>query len=334
MAFTVTTSPATAGDVSGDIVTVADPVSGASIEVWPMFGFNCLRWSVAGGPVFYTAPDWATNPVATRSGHPILFPFPNRTRHGKFTYEGKDYQLPLNETSGQHAIHGFTPKSPWRFVAAETGDDFAEVTGAFQISLDRPDVLACWPGDLAITVTYRLTAGALEVRCVVTNPSDVNVPFGLGYHPYFVLPSLPGLSVDEFLVRAPARSLWVAEDGIATGEKVRVPSEFDFWDPQKVGYAALDTLLGDLPYGTPGVPGQVAYITSNHSVAAIRIEVDDAFRELLLFTPPHRTALAVEPYTCTSDALNLEARGVDAGLRILAPGAEFTATVRYSAFSK
>ncbi len=330
MAFAVTTARAEAGGVSGETVTLSDAVSGASIEVWPHFGFNCLRWSVGGKPAFYTAPDWATNPVATRSGHPILFPFPNRLRHGKFTFEGKDYQLPLNETSGQHAIHGFTPKTPWRVVGVTAGEDLAEVTGEFQISVDRPDVLACWPGDLVLRVTYTLTASSLEVRCVVRNPSPGNVPFGLGYHPYFVMPGLPGVSVDEFVVTAPAKTLWVAEGGIATGESVPVPAALDFAAARTVGDADLDCLYGDLPGGFR----TVATVTHPDAAETVTVAADMAFRELLLFTPPHRTALAVEPYTCTSDALNLQARGVDAGLRVLAPGEEFVAFTRYTVMSK
>jgi len=331
MPFGITTREATAGTVTGTVYTLADPVGGATAEVWPALGFNCVRWSVRApsggvGPVFYTASDWETNPVPTRSGHPILFPFPNRLKHGRFAFEGKSYQLPLNESSGKHAIHGFTPKSAWRVVGVTAGDDAAEITGEFRISTDRPDVLACWPGDLILSVTYRLTVSALEVRCRVRNPGPGNVPFGLGYHPYFCLPSLSGEPVGGMVIKAPAASLWVAEDGLATGEQIPTPAGVDFTVPRPVGDAVLDTLYGDLPAGT------TLRATLSHPRATERVTVtaDAAFRELLLFTPAHRRAVAVEPYTCTSDAPNLSARGVDAGLRVLASGAEFAATVRYS----
>ena len=331
MAFGITTREATAGTSTGTVYTLADPVGGATAEVWPALGFNCVRWSVRTasggvGPVFYTAPDWETNPVPTRSGHPILFPFPNRLKHGHFTFEGNSYQLPLNESSGKHAIHGFTPKSAWRVVGVTATDNAAEITGEFQISVDRPDVLTCWPGDSILTVTYRLTASALEVRCRVRNPGPGNVPFGLGYHQYFGLPSLPDEPVEGMVIEAPAASLWVAENSLATGEKVPTPAALDFSTPRPVGDAVLDTLYGDLPAST------TVRATLSHPRATERITVtaDAAFRELLLFTPAHRRAVAVEPYTCVSDALNLSARGVDAGLRVLASGEEFAATVRYS----
>ena len=327
MAFGITTREA----ASGTVYTLADDAGGATAEVWPALGFNCVRWSVRTqsggvGPVLYTAPDWETNPVPTRSGHPILFPFPNRLKAGHFTFEGKEYQLPLNESSGRHAIHGFTPKSAWRVVGVTATDDAAEITGEFRISLDRPDVLACWPGDLILTVTYRLTVSALEVRCRVRNPGAGNVPFGLGYHPYFCLPSLPDAATDGMVLHAPARSLWVAENSLATGEKVPTPAAVDFTWPRPVGDAVLDTLYGDLPPETSAR----ATLSHPHAPETVTVTADPAFRELLVFMPSHRRAVAVEPYTCATDALNLSARGVDAGLRVLAAGAEFAASVRYA----
>jgi aldose 1-epimerase len=46
---------------------------------------------------------------------------------------------------------------------------------------------------------------------------------------------------------------------------------------------------------------------------------------LVLFTPPHRKAVAIEPYTCASDAAHLP----DGGFRVLAPGEQWAAGVRY-----
>src|SRR5207249_2577983 len=52
----------------------------------------------------------------------------------------------------------------------------------------------------------------------------------------------------------------------------------------------------------------------------LRVLASPAFREVVVFTPPHRQALCIEPYTCITDALNLQARGVDAGMQVLPPG--------------
>jgi aldose 1-epimerase len=61
----------------------------------------------------------------------------------------------------------------------------------------------------------------------------------------------------------------------------------------------------------------------------VRFLADPAFRELVLFTPPHRQAIAIEPYTCSADAANLAARGIDSGWRILPLSGEWEAAVEY-----
>ena len=57
--------------------------------------------------------------------------------------------------------------------------------------------------------------------------------------------------------------------------------------------------------------------------------VTAAFRELLLFTPAHRRSVAIEPYTCASDGMNLGGRGIDAGWLVLEPGQVHTSAVEY-----
>ena len=54
-------------------------------------------------------------------------------------------------------------------------------------------------------------------------------------------------------------------------------------------------------------------------LSRISVSFDRHFRELVVFTPPfgEGTLIAVEPYTQTTDAINLNPRGVDAGLRVL-----------------
>src|SRR5688500_9381880 len=83
--------------------------------IWPAFGFNCLSWQIGDGTdLLWSDPDVFQNPLPTRNGVPILFPFPNRIRDGKFTWNGRGYQLPINGPNGRHAIHGFACYRPWR----------------------------------------------------------------------------------------------------------------------------------------------------------------------------------------------------------------------------
>jgi aldose 1-epimerase len=50
---------------------------------------------------------------------------------------------------------------------------------------------------------------------------------------------------------------------------------------------------------------------------------DPVFRECVVYTPPNRPAVCIEPYTCVTDAINLQAQGIDTGWRVLKTGDEF-----------
>ena len=43
---------------------------------------------------------------------------------------------------------------------------------------------------------------------------------------------------------------------------------------------------------------------------------DSAFTQCVVYTPPHREAICMEPYTCVPDAIRLAAEGHETGLQI------------------
>ncbi len=330
MDFEIRTREATAGGTASTVYELFNTEGTARAEVWPAFGFNCLRWQVVRadgtlGDLLYCDPTWEQNPVATRSGHPILFPFPNRMKHGCFTFEGREYQLPLNETSGLHAIHGFTPKTPWRVVGQSSNADGAKLAGEFRLSVDRPDLLACWPGDCTIRVQYSLMLDELSVDVTVSNSGATDYPFGLGFHPYFACPNAPDAMADEMILKCPTAEVWETQGAFPTGKKLVPETALDFRKSKSLGGRTLDTLFG-VPATNCSPFASLGHVTA---VGVLDIEAGTAFREVLLFTPPHRKAIAIEPYTCTTDAANLAAAGIDSGWRVLRPGEEFAERVRY-----
>ena len=60
------------------------------------------------------------------------------------------------------------------------------------------------------------------------------------------------------------------------------------------------------------------------------MEASPEFREWVIYAPTERPVVCLEPYTGTTDAVNLQPRGVDAGLVVLDPGATWTGTIRTS----
>jgi aldose 1-epimerase len=89
----------------------------------------------------------------------------------------------------------------------------------------------------------------------------------------------------------------------------------------------LDDVLTDIST-IPGPDGLRECGTIQGDVkVAIQMACSPSFRELVVFTPPHRQAFCIEPYTCPTDAINLQARGVEAGWLTLPPGERWNAVV-------
>lgn len=333
MAFEVHALQGSAGDRSGEVYEL---VGGrARAEVWPQWGFNCLKWQVRGDDahwrdVLFHMPDWELNPVPTRSGHPILFPFPGRLRGGRFTFEGKTYQLPLTDSTKLHSIHGFTPRNRWRVVDTGGGADRASVTGEFTLSEDLPEVLDCWPSDFTFQVTYKLFADRLRVEARVANAGAGRLPFGLGYHGYFQLPDANDPDVGNYLLQANVTERWETENNLPTGARKPLPAELDFRAARAIGSAAIDSVFtGPAAPEAGGGLFELAQLAHPNSAHRLRVLADGSFRDLVLFTPVHRNAIAIEPYTCSADAANLWAQGIDCGWRVLEPGGEWAGVVEY-----
>jgi aldose 1-epimerase len=335
MSFEVRTTVAGAGGRLGDTYQLYATDGSVRAEIWPQWGFNCLRWQVAQdgrwGDILFAARDWEDNPVPTRSGHPILFPFPGRLRNGSFQFEGRSYSLPLNDSTRHHAIHGLTPGNRWRVVGTSVGDRSASVTGEFHLAKDLPSALGTWPADFRLRITYSLSLDRLRVEADLQNLGIGNLPFGIGYHPYFRLPVSTESEFGEHVLQSGCSELWEAEHQLPTGRRVPIPRAIDFRRPRAIADVALDHVLTGLPPDPHGSDGlvELARLSHNNIPGFLQVVADPAFRELVLFVPPHRQAIAIEPYTCAADAANLAERGVDSGWRVIPGGTRWTSTVEY-----
>ena len=321
------TQPGVSG-LDATIFTLEDG-QGTRAEVWPALGFNCFSWHaiVAGKPLslLYADPNLFSDGRPTRSGIPILFPFPNRIRAGRFRWEGKDYQMPLTDNIKKNSIHGFACRRPWRVVGQGADANSAWLTGEFRGSLDAKDCLGLWPADYEIRVTYRLGANRLRVEAEVANPDKVSLPFGLGYHPYYRLPFTAGFAAADCTMTVPAASYWDLTDCFPNGPRRAVDTGRDLNPMRRFPDLNLDDVLTDLPTLTPGPDGLIerAKLVGAPG-AAMRLYCSPDFREMVVFTPGNREAFCVEPYTCTTDAINLQQQGVDAGWRSLPPGGRWS----------
>jgi aldose 1-epimerase len=301
-------------------ITITDAATDARAMIAAEFGFNCFSFeaTVFGERIeaLDALPEFLSGTSRpTRSGIPILFPFPNRIRRGRFAWDGVEYELPATDTLG-NAIHGFCADRPWRI--ARQGDHFA--AGEFQLSIDAPDRLPLWPADFRLTVEYRLIGNRLRASFTILNCSFRKLPWGLGTHPYFRAPLGSAGRREECTVEVPASEQWELNDNLPSGKKVPVATETDLRGSRSLAGLTLDDLYTGLSYAGPQFD---CVVIDERSGVQVTQTCPPIFREVIAFTPPNRACICLEPYTCTTDAINLQQQGVDAGLRVLSPGSEF-----------
>ena len=181
----------------------------ARVVVGPQDGGRLVSVIVAGHELLVTDRDggpirWGAYPMA---------PWAGRVRHGRFSFAGREHQLPLGMPP--HAIHGVVYDRPWRLLDAAT----------IAIDLD-----ARWPFPGTVTQRFALDEDGLEVT--MTIEAERPMPVTMGWHPWFRRVLEPGdipvsldFAADEMLVRD--------AEGMPTGRRV-APSSGP-WDDAFTG---------------------------------------------------------------------------------------------------
>jgi aldose 1-epimerase len=168
----------------------------------------------------------------------------NRIGKGRFTLDGQDYQLDVN--NGDNHLHGGTEGFHRRLWAAET---FATPKSAGLIlSYLSADGEQGYPGNLEVTVIYELRNDN-ELRIAFHGISDQATPVNLTNHAYFNLAGKGDILGHELTIHADAFTP-VDSGLIPTGELPPVAgTPFDFRAPHAIG-ARIDQKDEQLDYGS------------------------------------------------------------------------------------
>jgi aldose 1-epimerase len=302
-----------------ETLIIKDAVSGAQAKVLPTVGFNCYSFVAvhSAGPieVLWSAADFAAGAGRpSGSGIPLMFPFAGRIRGTSFRFDGQQHALPASDGLG-NAIHGFVIDRPWRLIHQAEG----RVTGQFQASLDDASLLKHWPADFRITADYQLAGNTLVSEFLVENPDAGPLPFGFGTHGYFRVP-LGGSSGAECRVTVPVEDQWELEGLLPTGRKTSTAIAAELSRGMLAGAMKLDSVFSGLKFDNHRCTTKVC---DPRSRAGMTMTFDDQFTACVVYNPPHREAVCIEPYTTIPDAFTLLEKGIDPGLRILPPGGSF-----------
>ncbi|MBO5908462.1 MAG: galactose mutarotase [Clostridia bacterium] len=169
--------------------------------------------------------------------------FANRIKDGKFTLNGKEYILPINN-NGKHCLHGGIDGFSFKMYDITLGED------SVSAHILSPDGDEGFPGNLDFTVKYTLVGAELSIEYFAK--SDADTVIGFTNHSYFNLNgSSSGTTILNHTLTVDADGYCeVDSDAMVTGNIFPVKdTPYDFRKPK-----LLSEVLGD-ETGPLGVTG-------------------------------------------------------------------------------
>ena len=166
--------------------------------------------------------------------------FANRIKDGKFSIDGVEYTLPINNgTNSLHGgIHGYNEKV-WTVKSVSQHE--------LVLELFSPDGEEGYPGNLTITATYFLSdENELKIHYEAT--TDKPTVIGLTNHSYFNLKGAGNGTIKDHVMQLNADFYTVLDESFAPSGEIRpvTGTAFDFRNP---------TLIADRIDAEEFVPG-------------------------------------------------------------------------------
>ena len=162
--------------------------------------------------------------------------FANRIAGGKFSIDGAEYALPLN--NGQNSLHGGTigfGRRIWEMSEISADDKSASVTLAYT----SPDGEEGYPGTMDTAVEYTLNNDN-ELVIKYSAVSDKKTIVNLTNHSYFNLAGKGTILNHELTLKSDAY-VPINDNMIPTGEFAEVAgTPFDFRNGRKIGKSIAD----------------------------------------------------------------------------------------------
>jgi aldose 1-epimerase len=280
------------------------------LELWPSIG-GCVAgfsWQ-RGGRQIELMRSATPRALPERDGRELasfpLFPFSNRVKDGRFSFQGRSVELARN-TPPDHPIHGHVWQRPSTLASATatTAELVCRYPGAD------------WPWAYTAFQRFSLSPDALTVELELRNDSNSPMPCGFGMHPYYD-------RTEHVRLQAQAPVRWVGSQYLLPEWSEPVPEAWNFSQARELSpLAEMDGCFGQF--------GGTARLEWPEKGAALEIEADPIFGVMIVYVPKGQDFFCLETVSNVNDAFNLEARGVSGnGTIVLAPGQSARGSMRY-----
>jgi aldose 1-epimerase len=284
------------------VYELTHPGTGCSLQVVPARGGCLAGLSLAGQSVLEPFPDEQSMDQMAAARNALLFPFPNRLKHGAYRLGDQVLQFPINNPETGNAIHGYCLFADMEVLDVQLEPEKAVLRLQYEDEGKHP----AYPFAFRLETTYEVRIpNELVVTTRIENQSFDKMPFGLGWHPYFTL----GGPIEASELTLPtAEKIEVDNYRIPTGNRTFYNA---FASARPIAETVFDDCLRLAGEGLTkaflhGPGGQLEYWQESG---------EGKYNFLQVYTPPSRTSICFEPMSCNIDAFNN-----GDGLQWLAPG--------------
>ncbi len=237
-----------------------------------------------------------------------LVPFPNRIAEGKYSFKGVNYQLPINDIENNSSLHGLVFNKPMGLLSKSVNDK----SGILRLYFNYKGDVTGYPFSYNLVIEYRFSSEGLSIKTTVKNTGDEEMPFGDGWHPYFMFNE----KVDDLSLKIPSSTKVCVDNRlIPTGE---LRPDIKYTELKRIETDDIDTCYLVHDSETGKVVTSLYSPASDTTISLWQETGTGKYNYLQVYIPPDRQSIAIEPMTCSANAFNN-----GNGLIVLAPGESF-----------
>jgi aldose 1-epimerase len=238
----------------------------------------------------------------------LLAPWVNRVRNGNYSFEGRNYQLPINESNLGNAIHGFLARKKFEISEEKCNDELAEVSFIHNYTGDFPG----YPFPFIFTLTYSISSkGTFTVNFKCQNTGQTNMPFACGWHPYF---KIANADISHLEINFSPTLKYISD-----AQMIPMSDEIaSFQMPVRFSETTLDHV-----FKLESKTNHLTELTDSETKISLFLKQNSLdFPFLVVFAPRSENCVAIEPMTGNTDAFN-----TSDGIKVLNPNENFTSLV-------
>lgn len=279
-----------------------------------------------GGAFLFPFANRILSPVTKdpKTGEPMVTAtWHGRTIHLLANWHGKMPGAPL------HAMHGDILALPSDHVDIQADEDSGKAIGEYTLPANGQ-----WFSDNKLKISIALRRDTVTATIVATNSGTEPEPVGIGWHPYFQIPS--GIRANARLHVPAAMRVEVNnyDDVFPTGGVQSViGTAYDFNAAE--GAPLPDQLVDDsfIHLTRDSLGHAVSEIRDLGTNYGMRVTaMTPKIRAIQVYSPVNKSFIALEPQFNYADPFGAEWHGQDTGMVTLAPGESVTWQVQLQLF--